>query len=828
MLNLTMTLPRLARVLLAILLIWPLAAAADQLTLERIFTGGSLDGPTMRSLTISPDGQRVSFLRARDDDQSRLDLWEYHIADAQLRLLVDADRIDPDGGQEASALEQARRERARTAGLGGIVNYSWSPDGEKLLFPLGDALYLLDLKADGADALRKLPTGGAVIDPQVSPRGGFVSWVREQNLWAMDLASGQLRQLTHDGGGTVHNGEAEFVAQEEMDRSSGYWWAPDDSLIAFERFDEARVPLVRRFETHADDVQVVEQRYPAAGDANVVVTLGVVSPLGDAARWIDLGEDEDIYLVRVNWLPDAQQLSWQQMARNQQHLALSVAQVTRTDDVGEGDERKGEGGDEERASGIDADADVPPAEGVLQRTVLSEASATWINLHKDLRFVEEGQALIWASERSGFKQLYLYDIDGTLRHAISAGDWDIDAVLAVDEDAGLVYAASNRSAVPERHVWVFRLDGSSAKSPQRVTMAAGTHHAVFSPDAVFFVDTWSDPTTPPQVSLRKADGGFLAWIEPNPLDDSHPYAPYRDDFIAPRFGTLQAVDGQTLYYRLYLPTDFDPKQRYPVLSSFYGGPTVQRVVSAWGDHFHQYMAQQGFVVFTLDNRGTSGRGRAFSDPVYRQLGDVEVIDQLSGIDWLKEQPWVDGQRVGVFGWSYGGYLAAMLLAKASDEVAAGVAVAPVTDWSLYDTFYTERYLARPQDNRAGYLRSGVLAWVDGLHSSLLLIHGMADDNVLFSNSTKLMAALQEAGTPFELMTYPGGKHGMSTPAMRVHTYGSIARFLQRELRPCATPAAKACVSAAVTAAQEQADVSELESGSEKTELQETGSDSTFE
>ena len=795
---------RLCRLLLAALLAWPLATAAGELTLERIFTGGSLDGPTPRNLRISPDGERVSFLRARTDDQSTLDLWEYHIADGQLRLLVDADRIDPQGAMETSVEEQARRERARTAGLRGIVDYSWSPDGGKLLFPLGEALYLLDLKAGGADALRRLPTGGAVIDAQVSPRGGFVSWVRGQNLWAMDLASGQVRQLTDDGGGTIHNAEAEFVAQEEMDRSSGYWWAPDDSLIAFEQFDEARVPLVRRFETHADDVQVIEQRYPAAGEANVLVRLGVVPPDGGTPRWVDLGAEDDIYLVRVNWLPDARQLSWQQMSRSQQQLTLNIAQVEPpagaddADGAGAGDDDSGDGTSEPDPAAAEENA-------ISQRSVLSEASATWINLHKDLRFVENGKAFVWASERSGYKQLYLYDIDGTLRHAISAGDWDIDAVLAVDEDAGLVYAASNRGAVIERHVWAFRLDGSSADSPQRLTGAAGTHDAVFAPDAAFFVDTWSSTTTPPQVSLRNPDGSFIAWIEPNALDDSHPYAPYRDAFIRPRFGTLPAVDGQELHYRLYLPAGFDPQRRYPVLSSFYGGPTVQRVVDAWGDHFHQYMAQQGFVVFSLDNRGTSRRGRAFSDPIYRQLGDVEVIDQLSGIDWLKQQPWVDGQRVGVFGWSYGGYLAAMLLAKASDEVAAGVAVAPVTDWSLYDTFYTERYLGRPQDNRAGYLRSGVLAWVDGLRSPLLLIHGMADDNVLFSNSTKLMAALQEAGTPFELMTYPGGKHGMSTPAMRVHTYGTIAGFVQRQLRPCATASTRACMAAAMAVpAQEPA------------------------
>ena len=743
-------------VLLALALLTFRGVMAEPLTIESIFSGEGLDGPVPQMLKISPDASRVTFLRPRADDQSRLDLWEYHLKDKAMRRLVDSDTLD--SGAELSDEEKARRERARRAGLSGIIDYSWSADSKSLLFPLNGKLYLYTLAAEAGKAIRELPTGGAFIDARISPRGGFVSFVREQNLWVIDLASNTARALTSDGGGAVHNGEAEFVAQEEMSRNEGYWWAPDDSAIAYERYDESAVPVVKRSEVYAERTEVIEQRYPAAGQANVSVKLGLVAPSGGETRWIDLGMDPDIYLTRVDWLPDASAVAYQIQTRNQQRLDLKLVD----------------------------------AASLEQRTLLSESSETWINLHDDLRFLGDGQSFIWASERSGFHHLYLYAIDGSLKHPISSGDWNIDKLLAVDEKAGTVYVQSNRDFVPDTQVYALKLDGSSADAPSRISQRDGSHSATFAEDASFYIDTFSDPQTPPQVSVRRTDGSLTAWIEHNPLDETHPFAAYRGERIRPEFGTVKADDGQILHYRLYKPAGFDPTRRYPVFNFFYGGPGVQKVVRAWGDSasshagqqamFMQYMAQQGYVVFTLDNRGMSRRGRAFSDVIYRQLGNAEVLDQLAGIRWLKDQPWVDGSRIGVFGWSYGGYMTTMLLSKASASIAGGVAVAPVTDWTLYDTHYTERYLSTPADNKAGYIRSAPFAWLDGLSSRLFLIHGMADDNVLFSNSTQLMAELQKRGIQFDLMTYPGAKHGLSAESMRLHVYHAIEDWFERNIR----------------------------------------------
>ncbi|MFC5742242.1 S9 family peptidase [Dyella tabacisoli] len=732
--------------LFAVLMTAALPTMAEKLTIERIFEGGSLAGPTPRGLQISPDGTRVTFLRAKPDDQFQLDLWEYHLKDNSTRLLVDSKKLEP-RGEVLSDAEKARRERARTAGFRGILSYQWSPDGKQLLFPIGGKLYLYDLAAE-KPAPRQLDTGGDVLDPKISPKGHYVSYLREQNLWVIDLGTGAVRQLTHDGGNTVHNGEAEFVAQEEMDRSEGYWWAPDDSAIAFERYDEAKVPVTKRTEVYADRTEVIDQRYPAAGDPNVAVKLGLVAPGGGQPRWIELGKGTDIYLNRVKWLPDARHLSYQWMPRGQQQLELRLVD----------------------------------AKTLAQRTLVTETSHTWINLNDDLSFLKDGKSFLWGSERSGYHHLYLYGLDGKLKHAVSAGDWQIDGLLALDEHNGTVYISSNHDFVPDRQIYALKLDGSTANAPVRISQGDGTHNASFSANASFYLDTYANAQTPPQVSVHKPDGSFVGWIEQNKLDDKHPFWPYLDSLVKPEFGTLQAADGQTLHYRVYKPLGFDPNKKYPVFNTYYGGPHAQLVTNGWGDYFNQYMAAQGFVVFTLDNRGMARRGRRFEDAIYQQLGAVEVEDQLAGIHWLKSQPWVDAKRIGVFGWSYGGYMTTMMLSKASDELVGGVAVAPVTDWRLYDTFYTERYLGRPQDNEAGYTRSSPLAWLDGLTAKLYLVHGMADDNVLFLNSTKLMAELQKRGTQFQFMAYPGAKHGLNLPGQRGHVYHLIADFFERQVK----------------------------------------------
>ncbi|WP_198118401.1 S9 family peptidase [Massilia rhizosphaerae] len=718
-------------------------ASAERLTLDRIHADPALSGPGVRSLSVSPDGEHVTFLRGRTDNQFQLDLWEFNMKDKTMRRLVDSKQLVPN--EHLSLEEKARRERARTASLSGILSYSWSPDGKRLLVPIAGDLYLVDVNRP--DAARKVASGN-VLDPKISPKGHYVSYVRDQNLFVIDLATGRERQLTMDGKGTVHNGEAEFVAQEEMDQHTGYYWAPDDSAIAYRHYDEAQVPVARRFEIFADRTEVIDQRYPAAGANNVLIDLMIVDPATGAQKTVDLGPDKDIYLVRADWSADGKTLVYQRQSRDQKRLDLVA---------------------------VDAAT-------LAEHPLLTETSKTWVSLHDDLRFLGRRKAFIWASERTGRKHLYLYDMSGKLLHPISSGEWGVDNILAVDEQAGKVYIASNKDAVIDKQVYVLNLDGSNAGKPMRLTKQDGWHEDVFAHNGKIFVDTFSDPDTPPQISIHRADGAMVEWLDHNELNATHPYAKYVPNHLPTEFGTIQAHDGQTLYYSMIKPAGFDPAKRYPVFLFTYGGPHSQRVTRQWGSLFNQYMAQQGFVVFVLDNRGSSRRERAFTDVIYGNLGAHEVEDQLTGIDWLAKQSFVDPKRVGVFGWSYGGFMTLRLLEAGSDKIAMGVAVAPVTDWSLYDTHYTEQFVgATPQSDPAAYERSGVFAHLDGLKSPLLLVHGMADDNVLFTNTTRLIDALVNRDVQFELMTYPGAKHGLSSRAQQRHVYGLIEAFFKKHL-----------------------------------------------
>lgn len=741
--------------LLAAMTLAPTAFAAEKLTLEAITGPTPLSGPTLMKPAISPDGARVTFLRGKDDDRFQLDLWEYDIASGQTRRLVDSAEVLP-GAEVLSDEEKARRERQRIAAFRGIVEYQWAPDGQRLLFPLGGKLYLYELSPQASPRVRLLTTGaGFATDPKVSPGGGYVGFVRERDLWVIDLASSREIRLTQDGSEVVGNGVAEFVADEEMGRHTGYWFAPDDSAVAFARIDESPVPVRRRPEVYADRTEIIDQRYPAAGEANVRVSLHVAdlstlqpgagddtTPARMDIRDVDLGPEADIYLARVQWRAPGV-LIFQRQSRDQRRLEL---------------------------------VEVTLADG-RQRVLATETSKTWVPLHDGLRFLRDG-GFLWISERSGFEHLYLHDADGRRLRALTEGEWVVDALLGVDENAGLAFVAGTRDSALEKHVYAVPLAGGE---PRRLTSASGMHEASFSANAAVFVDLWSNPETPPQTELLRADGHRIATLVANDLaDPSHPYAAFRAAHRPVEFGQLRAASGELLHYSLIKPEGFDPAKKYPVVVYVYGGPAAQTVTRAWPGRadalFNQYLAQRGYVVFSLDNRGTPRRGAAFGGALYGRQGTVEVEDQLAAVDFLRTQPWVDAGRIGVHGWSNGGYMTLMLLAKGGDRYACGMAGAPVTDWALYDTHYTERYMDHPARNPAGYREASVFTHLDGLGARLLLVHGMADDNVLFSNSTALMAALQKRGKPFELMTYPGAKHGLAG-ADALHRYRVAESFL---------------------------------------------------
>ena len=744
-------------------LVLPALATAERLSVERLFRAPDLAGERLRAARISPDGKLVAYLKSAADNKDRLDLWAYDLRTRQHRLLIDARALLPPGGETLSPEEAARRERQRSSALSGIVEYAFAQDSHRLLVPLGGDLYLYDLSLPAAQALHRLTqTVAFETDARFSPQGRYISFIRDQTLWVLALATGQETAISPLGAGLVSYGMAEFIAQEEMDRDTGYWWSPDDTRLAYTRVDESPVSETQRFEINATDVKVVSQRYPYTGSANATVTLFVASVNTPAAAVaVDLGA-ADHYLARVQFLPASQRLAVQRQSRDQRQLDLLLVDATTG----------------------------------TTRTLLTEHSDHWVPLHDDLHFLKRTPRFIWASDRTGYRHLYLYDLDGRLirpltqGESMTVGDTPESGLRGVDERQGWVYFTSNAAAHIQRQLYRVRLD--RAGPPERITQAAGWHSVRMADDASVFLDQYSSHTAPPSVTLRAADGRELQTLVRNALVPGHPYYPYLDQRATPEYGQLLARDGQTLNYQLITPPHRQPGKRYPAIVYVYGGPHSQNVSDSWGGNwqlFHQLLASEGFVVFVLDNRGSGSRGERFEAASWHHLSDVEVEDQVKGVDYLRSLPFVDGQHVGIFGWSYGGYMALQTVLRAPGSFAAAVAGAPVTDWRLYDTHYTERYLGTPQGNAAGYQSADVLTYARSLSRPLLLIHGMADDNVLFQNSTLLMKALQDANRPFELMTYPGGKHGLIGHADQgPHVMNAILRFFKREL---ATPPARA-------------------------------------
>ncbi|WP_310496300.1 S9 family peptidase [Sandarakinorhabdus sp.] len=702
-----------------------------ELTLERVFASPSLASARPREAKLSPDGRWATVLRARDTDKDRYDLWAVDTATGRSKMLVDSQKL---AGGPLSEAERMNRERKRIADVKGIASYDWAPDAKSLLVPVDGDLWLAGL--DG-NVKRLTSTTATETDARISPRGGFVSFVRDRALHVLDLASGTERRVAGEDADTISWGAAEFIAQEELKRFDGHWWAPDDSRIAVARVDDGPVGVVQRAAIGADGTRLYAQRYPAAGTSNAVVSLWVMAADGSGRVAVDLGGDADIYLARVDWAADGKTLYVQRLSRDQKRLDLLA---------------------------------VDPATGKAS-VILSETAKTWLNLHDSLAPLKDG-SLIWASERSGYRHLYHWRA-GTLT-PVTSGKWVVDELRGVDEKAGKLFFTGFADGTLEKHLYAVGI--ARPGKPKRLTPAGGWHEVVMDKAGTRALVNGQTPSQPAQTWLADTSGKRLAWIAENALDASHPYAPYLSSHVVPQFGTIIADDGQAMDYKLLLPKGPGPHKVYFMV---YGGPGAHNIRRTWPAPIEQYLVANGWAVFMMDNRGSDNRGKAFEDVLYRHMGSAEVADQLRALAWVKAQGWAAPDKVAVAGWSYGGYMVLKLLGSAPGAFAAGISGAPVTRWSLYDTAYTERYLGNPALDAAPYTRSDALAGALGITDPLLLIHGMADDNVVFENSTALMATLQKAGRPFEMMVYPGATHAAT--GLDVHVWKTRLGFLDRVL-----------------------------------------------
>lgn len=719
-------------------------AKAGELTLDRVFGSPDLSGSQPRGLRLSPDGTLLTELRPRADERERLDLWARDTRTGAERMLVDSKKVG--SGAELSEAEKMQRERARIGGSKGIVAYDWAPDGKSILVPLDGDLYLASL--DGA--VRRLTnTPGGELNPIVSPKGSFVSFVRNQNLYAMPLAGGEARALTTEGGGTVHFGEAEFVAQEEMHRFTGYWWSPDERYIAVERFDDAPVKVAVRAAIGAAGTKVYEQRYPAAGTPNALVDLYVMKPDGSGRVKVDLGSNPDIYLARVDWTPDGKTLLVQRESRDQKTLDMLR---------------------------------VDPETG-KSSVLFTERSGerSWLNLSDAYRPLKDG-SLIWRSERDGYGHLYRF-ANGQWTQ-LTKGPWVVTGLVGVDEGAkgtgGRLYFTGLKDDVLEQHLYA--VDIAKPDVITRLTERGYTNSASMDKSASRFIVSRSSPSQPTQIYLADTSGQRLNWINENAIKPGHPYYPYLAGHRETKFGTIKADDGTTLYWEMITPK-MEPGKRYPVFFQHYGGPgTGQQVTRGWQGALPQYLVDQGWIFFQIDNRGSYNRGKAFEDAIYHAMGTVEVADQLAGANYLKTLPFVDPTKIATYGWSYGGYMSLKMLEKTPGVYAAAVSGAPVTDWQLYDTHYTERYLGDPRTDPQSYAQAQAITAAPKIRDPLMLIHGMADDNVFLDNSTAFAAEMQKTDTPFEMMLYPGQTHRVGGPGVSQHLWHTILKFLDRTVK----------------------------------------------
>ncbi|HXM96710.1 MAG TPA: DPP IV N-terminal domain-containing protein [Candidatus Dormibacteraeota bacterium] len=741
--------------------------SAKSLSTQRIYSEPSLSGYPTRGISWSPDGKQLSYFEIRGgaseqpanevegsakseetsvtpdaatsgtkhDKAQRTELWVMDASTGTRRVLISSDKLE-------SVLPADTSKPTQATGLGRRApeEYQWAPDGTAILFQSSAALAWFDLKKQSARILAN--STSPIADPKISPDGRYVSFVREHNLWLVSVADGKERALTQGGSEEIRKGELDWVYPEELDNKTAYWWAPDSSAIAYFEMDERKVsqyPLVD-FTSYGGAAEM--ERYPPAGGANPVVAVKVASVNGGEPRVMDTGGEADVYIPRVNWLPDSKHVAIQRLNRAQTVMEILLAD----------------------------------ANSGKSRVMLSEKDEYWINISDDLHFLHDSKRFLWSSERSGYRHLYIYDLKGQQLAQLTKGEWEVSSLDAVDEGKGMVYFTSTEKSPVERHLYRVGLDGSRFT---RITRDAGTHAANMAPNAAAFVDMYSNSAIPPRQDLFRADGSHTATINENKVAELASFHLSPVEFLS-----VKTRDGIPLHAMMIKPPDFNPQRKYPVIVFTYGGPHAQVVKDAWGGAtflWHQLMAQKGFLIFSVDNRGSAGRGHLFEEPIRFHLGAQELSDQRDGAAYLKSLPFVDGKRIGIWGWSYGGFMTLRAMFEGAEDFKAGFAGGPVTDWHYYDTIYTERYMGLLPANEEKYREASLIKKAAHLKGELLIAHGTGDDNVHFANTLAVMNEFIEAGKYVEVLPFPGRGHGVTDLVARRVLMQRVAQFFKDNL-----------------------------------------------
>lgn len=676
-----------------------------------------------------PKGDAFSYFKTNPETRSR-DLWIQKASNGKERMAVSQKGLFyVDENNDTLKLRPSQ--------------YEWLPDESGFVFLSQGDVWHFDAKSHKLTPLTR--TEAEESEAHVSPNGKWVAFVRDFNLFVRSLGEATEIQLTFDGKeNLILNGKLDWVYQEELvgrGKFKAYWWSPDSRYLAYLRFDESPVPHYPLVDWIPYHPNVEMMRYPKAGDANPIVKIGVVPvALNPKTVWMDTGENIDVYFPRVYWLPNSRELGFMRLDRHQQHLEFLFADI---------------------ATG-------------KSRVILEESDPYWINVGDFVYFLKNKPQFIWGSEKSGYRHLYLFDYQGRQLKQLTSGNWMVDEFEGVDEQNGWIYFSANEKDLRERHIYRVKLNGGNF---ERLSVAEGTHIPRLSPNGKFFLDYYSHLLTPMEATLYRSDGKRLRRLG----ESVDILSEYR--LSLPEMFTFKGDNGIEYYASMIKPPDFRADRKYPVLIYVYGGPHSQVIRKMFGrtrDLWHQMLAEKGYIVFSMDNRGAWGRGHAWESVIYKHMGQTELSDQLQGVRYLKSLPYVDGNRIGIWGWSYGGYMTLFALTH-SKVFRTGISVAPVSDWRDYDTIYTERYMGLPAENEAGYHDSSPVFFADRLHGNLLLVHGTGDDNVHLQNSIQMVDNLVDAGKLFHLMFYPNQLHGIAAPGDQLHLYTLMTHFLDEYL-----------------------------------------------